>query len=132
MPGAEPFFFPGGRIGCLCLHGLSAAPQEMYWFGKHLHQCGATVYGPRLHGHGVTRDYFRHTRWQDWYLSALDGYHLLRSQCDQVFVLGLSMGALISLRLAASEQIAGVVALAAPLSLPVRALALTHLARHFI
>jgi carboxylesterase len=126
MTGAEPFFFSGGRIGCLVLHGLTAAPQEMYWFGKHLAECGATVHGPRLHGHGVNRHYLRHTRWQDWYLSALDGYHLLRSQCDQVYVIGLSMGAMISFLLAASEQVAGVVALAAPLSLAIPGISLIH------
>ncbi len=130
LPGAEPFYFPGGPIGCLCLHGLTAAPHEVFWLGQHLAKLGATVYGPRMHGHGVNRSYLRKTRWQDWYLSALDGYHLLRAQCDQIFVLGLSMGSLISLRLAASEDVAGVVAMAVPLSLPIRGLRLMHLLRY--
>src|SRR5262245_48176890 len=114
MTGAEPFYFRGGPIGCLCMHGLSASPQEMYWLGASLAEHGLTVYGARMYGHGVTPDYLLHMRWQDWYLSLLDGYHLLKRTCDQVFVLGFSVGGLLALRLAAAEQVTGVVAMAVP------------------
>ena len=55
------------------------------------------------------------TRWTDWYASALDGYHLLRQQCDQIFVGGLSMGALLALLLSAEVPVDGVIAMATPL-----------------
>ncbi|MEP7289311.1 MAG: alpha/beta fold hydrolase [Chloroflexota bacterium] len=132
LPGAEPFYFPGGRIGCLCLHGLTASPQEMYWLGEHLAKQGMTVYGPRLYGHGVSPDYMLRMRWQDWYLSALDGYHLLTQTCDQIIVIGLSLGSLLALRLASAEAVAGVVAMAVPL-LPLPAPAtITHVLRYFV
>lgn len=121
LPGAEPFFFPGdpakagARIGCLCLHGLNASPQEMYWLGRSLAVHGATVLGPRLYGHGIELGLLNRARWQDWYASALDGYHILRAQCDHVLVFGLSMGGLCSLLLAADNPIDGVVCLAAAL-----------------
>jgi carboxylesterase len=89
------------------------------------------VCAPRLYGHGVEPAHLRRVHWQDWYLSALDGYHLLRRQCDQVFVLGLSMGGLLSLRLAADETLAGVVVMAAPLRLTIPGVWLVHLLRHF-
>src|SRR5579859_7705917 len=130
VPGAEPFFIPGGKIGCLCLHGLSASPQEVAWLGQFLAQRGMTVYGPRLHGHGADPDLMRRVRWQDWYLSALDGYHLLKQNCDHVFALGFSMGALLALRLAATEDVAGVVAMAPPLRLTANAVWRIHLLRY--
>ena len=118
MPGAEPFYYRGGRVGCLCLHGLSASPAEVSWLGQDLAERGLTVYGARLAGHGLTdHRQLARQRWQDWYTSALDGYHLLRATCDQVFVAGLSMGGLLTLLLGASVPVAGLVVMAAPLTL---------------
>jgi carboxylesterase len=115
MPGAEPYFQSGGSIGCLCLHGFTASPAEVRWFAGHLAQAGHTVYVPRLAGHGTTPQDLVRVRWTDWYASALDGYHLLKQQCDQIFVCGLSMGALLALFLSAELPVDGVVAMAAPL-----------------
>src|SRR5258708_34044224 len=89
-----------------------------------------TGYGARLHAHGVDPDLMGRVRWQDWYLSALDGYHLLRQNCDRVFALGFSMGALLALRLAAAEDVAGVVAMAPPLRLNSTAGGRVHLLRY--
>jgi carboxylesterase len=135
LQGAEPVFLSGtgenSKIGCLCLHGLSASPQEMYWLGKSLADHGATVFIPRLYGHGVVPDQLRYMRWQDWYLSALDGYHLLKHTCDRIVVLGLSTGGLLGLRLAAAENAAGVVTMAAPILPPAKNAWLTHIVRYF-
>jgi len=117
MPGAEPFLFKGGTTGCLCLHGITATPHEVRWFGEHLAAQGHTVYGPRAVGHGVDHRLLRRFTWQDWYLSALDGYHLLRGACDRVVVTGLSMGGLLALLLAASVPVDGLIVMAAPLEL---------------
>jgi carboxylesterase len=115
MPGAEPYFHRGGAIGCLCLHGFTASPAEVLWFAQHLAQQGHTIYAPRLAGHGTTPQDLARTRWTDWYGSTLDGYHLLRQQCDQIFVCGLSMGSLLALLLSADLPLDGVVAMATPL-----------------
>ena len=115
-PGGAPFFFPGGdEVGCLCLHGLQALPQEMLWLGKYLAGQGYTVYGPRIAGHGTDITHLRRTHWEDWYGSALDGYTILRQMCRKVFVIGLSMGGALALHLGTREQPDGVAALAAPL-----------------
>lgn len=113
MPGAEPFFYPGNRIGCLTLHGLTGTPFEVRWLGKHLHQQGWTVYGPRLAGHGTTPDDLAHVRWREWYADVLAGYQMLRGQCDRVFVLGLSMGGALALLLSAREPVDGLVTMSA-------------------
>ncbi len=111
LPGAEPFFFRGGATGCLVLHGYTASPQEMRGLGEHLAAQGHTVYGPRLAHHGTQPADMNRARWRDWYFSALDGYHVLRTQCEQVVVIGLSMGAAIALMLASQQPVAAVVAM---------------------
>jgi carboxylesterase len=116
LPGGAPFFFRGNdEVGCLCLHGLQAVPQEVLWLGKYLAGQGYTVYGPRIAGHGTDITQLRQTHWENWYGSALDGYTILRQQCRKVFVIGLSMGGTLALHLGTRERPDGVAALAAPL-----------------
>ena len=48
-------------------------------------------------------------KWQDWLLSVEDGYHMLRDSYENVFVMGLSMGSILSLTLASEYPVSGVV-----------------------
>lgn len=115
QPGGAPSFHRGGDVGCLCLHGLSACPQEVAWLCDHLAAQGHTVYGARLPGHGTdVRDLAR-VRWEHWYGAVMDGYTILRQQCRRVFVMGLSTGGTLALLLGARERPDGVIAMAAPL-----------------
>ncbi|HUN06058.1 MAG TPA: alpha/beta fold hydrolase [Aggregatilineales bacterium] len=115
MPGAEPFFYRGNQAGILCLHGFTASPSEMSWLGQHLAGEGYTVYGLRTPGHGTDPHDLDRYLWQDWFAAVLDGYHLLRAQCDRVVVVGHSMGGLLGLLLACAEPVNGLVVLASPL-----------------
>ena len=45
IPTAEPFFFPGGPVGCLLVHGFTGTPKEMRWLGEYLAEQGHTVSG---------------------------------------------------------------------------------------
>jgi carboxylesterase len=117
LPGSEPFLFQGGRTGCLLLHGFTAAPQEMARLGAHLANHGYTALGPRLAGHGTSLDDLARTRWPDWLASAQDGLELLRGQCDRIVVMGMSMGGLLSILLAAEHRPAGLVLMSTPITL---------------
>ena len=72
--GAEPFFLNGngkhGDVGCVCVHGFTASPEEMRWLGEYLNARGLTVYGPRLAGHGLTPERMRTQHWLDFHSSA--------------------------------------------------------------
>jgi carboxylesterase len=114
MPGAESFFYRGGVVGCLCLHGFMASPAEVRWLGAHLAEAGLTVYGVRLPGHGTHERDMARQSWMDWYTASLDGLKVLQAQCDRVFVVGHSMGGMLALLLAATAPLHGVAALAAP------------------
>ena len=117
MPGADVFYLPGSKTGVLVLHGIAASPHEVHWLGEYLHQRGLTVFGPRIVGHGANYRDLSRMRWQDWYLSALDGYKLLHATCDQVFLCGMSMGGLLSTLLALNYPVTGLILLATPFQL---------------
>jgi len=122
IPTAEPFFFSGkgahARIGCMVIHGFTGAPKEMRWLGEYLNQQGYTVLGIRLAGHATKPEDMIRARYTDWLLSVEDGYNLLRSCTDRVFLLGLSMGSILSLTFASRFRVAGVVAMSTPYKLP--------------
>jgi len=117
-PGGGPFLFPGGRTGCLLLHGFTASPQEVRELGRHLASHGATALGPRLFGHATNPGDLLRARWADWLASAFDGYHMLRGVCDRVFVLGVSLGGVLAFHMAARLDVAGVVGMATPFAPP--------------
>ena len=97
------FFLQGGRSGVLLIHGLTGTPAEMRFVGKGLHRAGFTVHGMQLAGHcGDEADLLK-TGWRDWYRSVTEAAEKLRNQVDHLFVAGLSMGALLALKLAADH-----------------------------
>jgi carboxylesterase len=111
QPGSEPFSFEGGKVGALMVHGFTGSPYSMRPWGSFLADAGLTVLGPRLPGHGTRWQEMNLTRWQDWYGEVERGFDTLRGRCDQVFVMGLSMGGTLALRLAEEkgDDLAGVV-----------------------
>jgi carboxylesterase len=117
--GAEPFLLDGGEVGCVCLHGFTASPEEMRWLGEYLNARGLTIYAPRLSGHGTDPAHMRRQHWLNWYEDALSAVALLRGRCRKVFIAGLSMGGLLSLRAAAAGVVDGAVVMAAPVYLDI-------------
>jgi len=116
MPGAEPFSHCGNRIGCLLLHGFTGTPNEMRELGTRLHSQGYTVLAPALAGHATKIEEMIPTRWDDWYRTATEAYDQLAQTCDAIFPIGLSLGGMLALHLAAHREVRGVVAVSAPSS----------------
>ncbi len=132
MPGAQPEFIRSGPVGCLCLHGFTASPDELRWLGRDLASRGATVYIPRMPGHGTQASDVARMKWRDWYAAALDGYHVVHAQCERVYVLGLSMGGMLALLLASEQPVDGIAALAAPVYLRERILPYTRWLKYVV
>jgi carboxylesterase len=118
IPSAEPFYFAGNRTGCLLVHGFTGAPKEMRWMGEYLGNLGYTILGVRLAGHATRPEDMRQTRWEDWLTSIEDGYYLLKDMTDYIFVIGLSLGGILSLKFTADHPVSGVVAMSTPYALP--------------
>ncbi|MBB3225784.1 carboxylesterase [Luteibacter sp. Sphag1AF] len=101
MAKTAEFIFEGDRNGVLLIHGLTGTPTEMRLVGKGLNRAGFTVVGMQLAGHCGTEDDLLATTWEDWYASVEAAAEELRGRVDHLFVAGLSMGAVLALRLAA-------------------------------
>lgn len=127
------FSLSGGPAGALLIHGFTGAPTEMRLLGEYLHARGMTVAAPLLPGHGTTPAEMSQQRWQDWTAHVEQALAELRSRCTQVFVGGLSMGALLTLYLAAQHSdLPGVMVYSPALKVPGRAIMLSPLAKYFI
>ncbi len=111
MPGAEPWSADGNEIGILLLHGFTGSPASMKPWGHELAEEGWTVRVPRLPGHGTKWEDANLTTWHDWYAEAERNLLDLQSRCSKVFVMGLSMGGSLTLRLAElhDDDITGIV-----------------------
>ena len=100
LSGAEPFSHDGGPVGALVIHGFTGSPKSMRPWAEHLAAAGLTVRLPRLPGHGSDWRDMSVTRWADWYGAVDAAFAELSERCADVFVMGLSMGGSLALRLA--------------------------------
>jgi carboxylesterase len=114
VPGSEPFYLPGGPVGCLLMHGFTAMPDEVRWLGDYLSERGHTVLGLRFAGHATHPRDLARTRWTDWLASVEDGLAILRGTTQRTVLVGLSMGGVVTLLAAARYRVAGAVALSTP------------------
>jgi esterase/lipase/1-acyl-sn-glycerol-3-phosphate acyltransferase len=115
-----PFLVRGKtkKVGILLSHGYMAAPLEVKQLAYFLGKMGYWVYVPRLKGHGTSPDDLATRSYHDWMRSVDRGYAIISSLCRRVVVGGFSTGAGLALDLAArSNRIAGVFAVAAPMTL---------------
>lgn len=128
----EPFHFPGNSTGLLLIHGFTGSPSELRFLGERLAAQGFTVKGILLAGHGTVPEELAKKRWEDWLNDAENGVTELRTICTKVLAIGLSMGGLLALELAARGLVDGVAALNAPMVLMDWRARLVGLAKPFV
>jgi carboxylesterase len=112
-----PFELGGGEDACLLLHGFTGSPWDMRPLGEALAARGLYVKAPRLPGHGTTPEALLSVTHCHWEKAAQEALWTLRER-RHVFVAGLSMGALLALRLAvqAPERVRGLALIAPAIS----------------
>lgn len=117
---ADPSAFdlaPGGRAAALCLHGLTGTPYEVRPLGEALAQRGIRALGPSLPGHNETPEALAESTHDEWLEAAREHLAALREAHERVFAVGLSMGGLVALTMAAEARVDGLVVVGVPLRL---------------
>ena len=101
----------------LCLHGLTGTPYEVRPVAEALASRGVRAVGIWMAGHNGTVEDLAGTRQEEWVDLARGMLESLKSEHERVYLVGVSMGGLVSLRLAETECVDGIVTVGAPLQL---------------
>ncbi len=132
-PMGESLTVWAGSPGVLLIHGFGGDLAEVRPLAAAFIREGYSVHAPLLPGHGALPDALAGVRWQQWAETVAQGFATLRQHCAEVVVVGFSMGALLSLLLAAHLPVARLVALAPALTLRGQLLvSLSSIARYAI
>ena len=102
-------------IGCLILHGFMGAPVSSKPMAQHIAQSGVTAHCPLLPGHGNLPFEIHGHKKEEWIAEVEEAYEWLNQQCDQIFLIGHSMGAVLAAHLAHKHPEVCGLALLAPL-----------------
>lgn len=103
------------KIGALLIHGFSSSPPEMKDLSDFLFDKGMNVLSIRLDGHATTIEDFSKSSMDSWKASVREGYKIISEVCENIFIIGQSLGAGLALILAPELEPAGVISYAAPL-----------------
>lgn len=117
-PDGRPQLVINGDPGCLLIHGLTSATQEMSELGEYLAGKGCSISTVRLPGHATSLRDLSRNRWQDWLAAVEDGFALLNETCAGVIPIGLSLGGVLSLLFASRNRVRGAVAMSTPYFIP--------------
>jgi carboxylesterase len=127
---AGAFDLGDGRDAALCLHGLTGTPYEIRPIGEALAAAGVRAVGPLLPGHGGEPEVLARTGCEDWIDAVANGHRVLRGRHERVFLVGLSLGGLLSLHHAAHADVDALVVIGVPLRLRTRLAKLLPIARY--
>jgi carboxylesterase len=101
------------RIGCLMLHGFMGSPVSSRDMAKHIAETGVTVHCPLLPGHGNLPYKIHGHNHREWIAEVEEAFVFLSQHCDQIFIIGHSMGAPLGAHLANNHpDVCGLVLLA--------------------
>ncbi len=111
---SKPFFIKKGQVGVLLIHGFTGTPYIFREIGQLAANAGYTVSAPLLAGHGTHPNDLEKTSKEDWYQSILIAYDDLAKQCKTVYVVGVSFGGNLCLKLAAERNPKGLILIGVP------------------
>lgn len=121
------------RIGCLLLHGFMGSPVSSRDMARHIAEVGVTTHCPLLPGHGnLPYEIHGHTG-KEWLAEADEAFDFLSQHCDQIFIIGHSMGASLAAYLANKHpDVCGLILLAPLYKVPDWRINLAAFGRYFM
>lgn len=106
------------KIGVLVLHGFMGSPLSSRPMAEFLNSNGIFVHCPLLPGHGSYPGELRRATGASWLAEAEEGYHLVRQNCDELYLIGHSMGNILGAHIAVKYGDAQGIAMLAPVFCP--------------
>lgn len=94
------FFLSGDKNLCFLIHGLTGTAREMNSIAQRLNKQGFSVASPMMLNHNKSISTLKRTSWQELYNSIRDEFLKYSHDYENIFVAGLSFGALIGILLA--------------------------------
>lgn len=90
---------PGNKQAILLVHGFPSTPSVYHYSAERFHEAGLDVYAPLLPGFGTDPKQFAHTTFTQWFDYLCRYYENLRNEYETLYVLGISMGGMMTLKL---------------------------------
>ncbi|MEK6907320.1 MAG: alpha/beta fold hydrolase [Nanoarchaeota archaeon] len=115
--GTEEIYLENGQDAILLIHGLTANPNSVREMANYLYQRGYTVYAPVIKGHGTSVFDLEKTNYLDWRKSAEDAYYKLAKNHKKIYVVGTSLGGLLSLDIASNHEVSGLIVVNTPMEI---------------
>lgn len=108
----QPFLMNGGRPAALLVHGFPGTPAEMRPLAALLHQTGWTVQGLLLPGFGAEIATLGQRNYDEWVVAVKSALVELQRKHAPLVLVGYSMGAALSLKVATIQSPTGLILLA--------------------
>lgn len=102
-------FNKGCKRGVYLIHGFTNTTFEMLELAKFLKNNSIYIKLDNLPGHGTTIDDCNATKYTEWIEHVERGVAEVASKCDEVHVIGISMGGVLALHLATIFPLASVI-----------------------
>jgi len=117
IKGTNEIYIENGDEAILLLHGLTANPASVKELAEFFSNKGYTVYAPVIKGHGTSIFDLEKTNYLDWRKSAEDAYFKLSKDHKKIYLVGTSLGGLLSLDLAANHKVQGLIIINTPIEI---------------
>ncbi|WP_077327950.1 alpha/beta hydrolase [Virgibacillus siamensis] len=112
----KPFTFEAGPRAVLLLHGFTGHSADVRMLGRFLEKKGYTSHAPIYRGHGKEPEALVEANASQWWEDVINAYnHLKELGYKEIAVAGLSLGGVLTLKLAYSNQVKGLVTMCAPM-----------------
>ena len=113
----KPIFLGASKQAVLLLHSYTSTLRDMKPLAEFLHQHNFSTYAINYTGHGLDIDQFIQSTPEDWLNDAIHAFQFLQNKgYTNIAVIGVSLGAILSLRLCQLLQPSACIVMSTPYS----------------